>query len=108
MDSDPSETIAAADLVISAPFTSPTIESLGARKKALYFDSTGRFPNTYYDRFPRFVAHDSDELKRVIDYWLNEITDEEFNAFLTTHILNELDEYLDGLAITRFRSLLCS
>lgn len=108
MDSDPSETIAAADLVISAPFTSPTIESLGARKKALYFDSTGRFPATYYDHFPRFVAHDSDELKRVIDYWLNEITDEEFNAFLTTYILNELDEYLDGLAITRFRSLLCS
>jgi polysaccharide biosynthesis PFTS motif protein len=108
MDSDPSETIAAADLVISAPFTSPTIESLGAQKKAIYFDPTGRFRNTYYDQIPGFVAHSSDELTTSIDYWLNEITDEQFHTFLKSHILCELDEYLDGLAITRFRQKLCS
>ena len=106
LDSDPSETIAAADLVISAPFTSPTIESLGAKRKAIYFDATGKFRGTYYDQIPRFVVHDRNELIKTIDYWLNSMSDEEFIALLNRYILQEIDEYLDGAAITRFRQLI--
>lgn len=108
IDTDPSETIAASDLVISAPFTSPTIESLGAKRKAIYFDATGKFRDTYYDQIPRFVVHDRNELIKTIDYWLNEISDEQFLAFLNRYVLHELDEYMDGMAITRFRQKLCS
>ena len=107
LDSDPSETIAASDLVISAPFTSPSIESLSAKKRAIYFDATGRFRDTYYDQLPKFVAHDYVELRKAIDYWLNEVSDEEFLTFLNRYVLQELDEYLDGMAITRFRQKLC-
>ena len=108
LGSDPAETIAGADLVISAAFTTPTIEALCAKKKAIYFDPTGKFRETYFDNIPGFVAHDYDELKIAIDYWLNEITDEQFLEFLNRHVLRELDEYLDGMAITRFRQKLCA
>jgi polysaccharide biosynthesis PFTS motif protein len=104
---DPSETIAAADLVISAAFTTPTIEALCAKKRAIYFDPTGKFRETYFDKFPGFVAHDYTELKKAIDYWLNEMSDQQFHAFLDRYVLHELDEYLDGMAITRFRQKLC-
>jgi len=106
--SDPAETIAASDLIISAPFTSPSIESLGAKKRAIYFDASGKFRDSYYDTFPRFVAHDYLELKNAVSYWLNEISEEQFHVFLDRYILHEIDEYLDGLAITRFRRELCS
>jgi polysaccharide biosynthesis PFTS motif protein len=105
-NSDPSETIAASDLVISAPFTSPTIESLGAKKKAIYYDATGKCRGCYFDQFPQFVPHDYDELKIAIDYWLNKVSEEEFHSFLNRYVLVELDEYLDGKAITRFRQQL--
>ncbi|AGB02343.1 polysaccharide biosynthesis PFTS motif protein [Methanoregula formicica] len=104
-DSDPAETVAAVDLVISAPFTSPTIESLGARKKAVYFDATGKCRNCYFDKFPRFVSHDYDELNSSVKHWLN-LPEVEFKIYLDRYVLGELDEYLDGKAITRFRELL--
>jgi len=40
---DPAKVIAISDLVISACFTSTTVEALGARKKAIYFDATNWF-----------------------------------------------------------------
>jgi len=58
---DTSEVIALSDFVISACFTSTTIESLGVGKKAIFFDATNKFRKTYCDR-PKLVAHDVNEL----------------------------------------------
>ena len=106
LNSDPSETIAASDLVISASFTSPTIEALCSKKKAIYYAPNNKFRGTYYDQIPHFVAHNYGELKEMVDYWLNEMSDMEFNFLLNRYVLGELDPYLDGKAITRFRDKL--
>lgn len=103
---DPTECIAASDLVISAPFTSSCIEAFGASKKAIYYDATHKFPGCYYDRIPKFVAHNYGELKDYVDYWLYKNTTEEFEQFLRDYIEGELEEYIDGKAITRFREKL--
>lgn len=103
---DASEVIAASDLVISACFTSTTIEALGARKKAIFFDSTNRFRGCYYDKFPNLVGHSLDELDDMVKYWLYEVNDEQFSKYLDNFIKGKFDSYADGKAITRFRELL--
>jgi len=108
LNSDPSETIAAADFIISAAFTSPTIEALGSRKKAIYYSPNEKFRGYYYDRIPRMVSHSYPELKENVNYWMNEITPDDYELFLTTFILGDLDKYLDGHAISRFRKKLCT
>lgn len=104
--SDAAEAIAISDLVISACFTSPTIETLGVRKKGIYFDPNARFRGAYYDQFPKFVAHSKEELKNFVRYWLYETTDHDFEEWLNSFIKGEIDSAVDGKAITRFRELL--
>jgi len=100
------ELIAASDLCINACFTAPAAEALGARKKTLFFDATGKFRGSYFDQFPFLVAHGDEELNRCVKYWISEITDDEFARFLDTRIRGEVDAYVDGKGITRFRTLL--
>jgi polysaccharide biosynthesis PFTS motif protein len=102
------EVISVSDLVVSASFTSPTAEALGARKKAIYYDVSGKYKGErfYYNRFPNFVAHSYEELKILINYWLYDVTEEEFNNFLNTYVKDEIDPYLDGKALSRLRKML--
>lgn len=102
------EVIAESDLVISAAYTSPSAEALGAKKKAIYYDVTGHDigDKYYFNRFPNFVAHNYDELKKLVHYWLYEVTDKDFEDFLNTYVKDEIDPYLDGKALSRLRKLL--
>ncbi|MDD1667139.1 MAG: polysaccharide biosynthesis PFTS motif protein, partial [Methanomicrobiales archaeon] len=106
LSSEVSEAIAISDLVVSACFTSPTIEALGARQKAIYYDADGSFRGCYYDRFPRLVAHGYGELREIVDYWLTAATREDLDRFLDTQVRGELDAFVDGKGITRFRAML--
>jgi len=103
---DPSEIIAMSDLTITYALSSSTVEALCAGKKAIFFDPGNRWSGCYYDGIPDFIAHSYDELKRLIQKWLYETTDEEYRYFLNTYIKGEMDPYMDGKAITRFRELL--
>jgi hypothetical protein len=102
------EVIAASDFVISCSYTSPTAEALGALVKAIYYDVAGHDigDKYYYNNYPNFVAHNYEELKKLTNYWLNEITETEFEKFLHTYVKDEIDPYLDGKALTRLRKLL--
>lgn len=101
----PSEVSAFSDIVISFPFTSPTIEAIAAKKKAIYFDPSGQFKGSYYDRFPGFVCHGYSELERRIKELLS--TDEfSYEAYLNKYIVPSITPYLDATGITRFRKLL--
>jgi polysaccharide biosynthesis PFTS motif protein len=102
-NSESAEVIAVSDLVISACFTSPTVEALGAGKKGIYFDADGKARNTYYDQFPRIVAHNENELYIYVDYWLNRISEREFNNYVNQYIINEISWQVDGKAVERFR-----
>lgn len=104
---DSAEVIAISDLVIAACFTSSVIESLGVRKKAMYFDATNRFSGFYFDSFPKMVAHNIPELKEFVNYWLYEIREKELDEYLRSYVIGELVAHADGQAITRFRQALC-
>jgi len=103
---DPSEINAVADLSITACFSSTTVEALGARKKAIYYDPNGFLKGTYYDKFPYLVAHSYEELKALVKYYLYEVSDKEFNRWVDQVIVDEIDAFADGQAITRLRDLL--
>jgi len=90
LQSAPEEFIAAADVVVSAPFTSPTIEAIGAGKKAVFLDATGDMKGTYYTRFPNLVTWD-------LNVGIERATKQPFDT---------LDPYRDGKGITRFRELI--
>ncbi len=102
------EVIAESDLVISATYISPSAEALGAKVKAIYYDvsATEIGGKYYFNRYPNFVAHSYEELKKLIHYWLYEVTDKDFGDFLNNHVKDEIDPYLDGKALTRLRRLL--
>ncbi|MDP3396772.1 MAG: polysaccharide biosynthesis PFTS motif protein [Methanoregula sp.] len=101
-----SEVNAAADLVISACFTSTTLESLGARRKAIYFDALGKFNGFFFDGYPRLVAHSYSSLLSMTRWWLFDASDREFERYLDEYVKGEIDSQADGMAITRFREYL--
>lgn len=102
------EVIAVSDLVISCAYTSPTAEALGAKKKAIYYDVVGKElgDGYYFNRIPKFVAHNYEELKKFVNYWLNDVKESEFEEFLNTYVKDEIDPYLDRNALTRMRKML--
>ena len=101
-----SEAIAFSDLTVSFPFTSTTFEALSARKKALYYDASGKFKGTFYDNIPGLVCHDYITLRNKVNDLLFNISDEEYNIYLDQNIKGKLENYLDEKAISRFRALL--
>ena len=104
-DVAPGAVIAEADLTISIAFTSTTVEALGARRRAMYFDPGGRFRRSYYDRFPDLVAHDREDLARLCEYWLS-LPEAEFQKYLDRYVAPEFGGHLDACAVERFRAAL--
>ena len=105
-DADPSAIIGVSDLTVTYAFSSSTIEALGARKKAMFYDPANKFRGYYYDEIPDLVAHDYEELKHSIHRLLYKISDKEYEEYLDREILHKIDDYQDGKALTRFRTLL--
>jgi len=103
---NPSEIIAISHLTVSSPFTSTTYEALAARKKALWYDASGKFRQSFYDSMPGLVCHNYAELLSRVKELLYKTSDEEYNHYLDTHVKGKVESYLDGKAITRFRKLL--
>ncbi len=101
------EVIAASYLTISAAYPSTTAEALGAGKRGMYYDSGGRHtgPGYYFNRFPHFVAHDYDGLKKEAKYWLG-LKESGFRKFLDKYARDEIDPYLDSRAMSRLAELL--
>ena len=101
-----SEIVSLADLTVSFPFTSTTLEALGACRKAIFYDPTGGFQNCFYAKIPGLTAHGYGEFKERVQKLLFQTTNEEYDQYLMTEIKEEIDPYLDGRAVTRFRELL--
>jgi len=106
-DTSTSEVLSVCDLAISFPFTSTTAEALGAQVKAIYYDPNKKYLGSYYDRFPGLVAHGYRQLRERVEELLYNTTCHDYNEYLETYIKGEIDPFLDGMALTRFRNLLC-
>ena len=105
-NADPVDIIKASSLIVTYAFSSSTIEALGARKKAIFYDPLERFRGYSYDEIPDFVAHGYKELKYLIKKLLYDVTNEEYEEYLNREVLNKIEDYLDGNGLTRFRNLL--
>ena len=100
--------IAVSDLVITHCMSSPTAEALGAKKKAIWYESGEKHRGLMYDRIPGLLAHGYNDLKEQIKYLLYELPEDEYEAYLMKHIKEKVDSHLDGLALTRFRTLIAA
>jgi len=105
-NADPVTIINVSDLIVTYAFSSSTTEALGARKRAIFYDPANRFRGYYYDDIPNLVAHGYEELKQLTKNVLYETTHREYDDYLDKEILNKVDDYLDGRALSRFRGLL--
>ena len=102
----PSEPIAVSELIISFPFTSATVEALGARKKALYYDAADKFRGSFYDKVPGLVCHTYKDLLERVGELLFATDREKYGLYLEKSIKANIEPYLDARALTRFRELL--
>ncbi len=102
----PSEVLALCDLAVSFPFTSVTVEALGARVKAIYYDPQSKVYGPYDTQIPGLVTHGFDQLKRRVEE-LAAMSPEAYDRTLDQVVLGALDPYLDGRGLSRFRDLLC-
>ncbi|MBU4286785.1 MAG: hypothetical protein KKI12_01265 [Proteobacteria bacterium] len=100
--------MAISDLVITHCMSSPTVEALGARKKAFWYESGDKHRGLAYDKIPQLVIHGYHDLKKRIEYLLYEINDDEYDEYLNKNIKSKIEYQLDGLALTRFRKLICA
>ena len=98
--------IAASDLVVTHCLSSPTFEALGARRKAIWYESGNKHRGVLYDSIPDLIAHGYEELKERVRRLLWEVSENEYAAYLDEHIKDRVESYLDGHALTRFRQLL--
>ena len=106
-DVSPSELIALADLTISLPFTSTTLEALGVGSKSIFYDPSAKFLDAFNSQIPGLVAHGYAQLQTQVETLLYNTSEEYYQEYLENQIRPILDPYLDGMALTRFRDLLC-
>ena len=104
------QTIGISDIVISAPMSSITHESYFSGVKTISYD-----PEHQYKGFPsitRSIKHcnatNHDELKSSLDYWLTEVSDEEYVNFLKEHIEPKIGNKCGkGETLKETRNFLC-
>jgi len=104
----PSETaIAASDVVVSACFTSPTLEAICAGKRALYYDPADRLHGYLYESLAGFVAHGPGGLRAALEHW-HAMEEATFQGLVSTQIRRVLDPFADGGALRRLRRSIAS
>ena len=104
----PSEMIAVSELTISFPYTSTTFEAIAAGQKALWHDATGRLKDTRYAKVKGLVCHSYIELYNAVDRLLLNTSNDQYRVYLEDYIKNNIESYLDGKGIERFRDIVTS
>jgi len=105
-DANTSLLIGEADLCISFPFTSPTIEALSVDHPAIWHDAESHYRHNVYSVYENIVTHGYDELKRAVSIHIKNRNKKYKNPIPQDHPL--IDPFRDGKAIERFRDLLCA
>ena len=102
------EVLALCDLCIAFPFGSPTVEALGAGIKALYYAPNKKYAGGYYDRVPGLVVCGYETLCQRVEELLIRTTDAQYREYLETYVKGDIEPYMDGMGLTRFRDSLCA
>lgn len=105
-ETNPEELMAQADFVVSFPFTSTTIEAMGANIPAVFFDPLGQFSETVNAQIPNLVAQGYEALSNAAAVALQgEPADSAPNG-KRFQDFKVLDPFMDAKGLTRFRQLL--
>ncbi len=104
-NSDASELIQVADMVVSFPFTSTTFEALSINKAAIWHDPLSFYRSNLYADENGVVTHGIDELKDRIQMEMRHAKNET-GGFQIPAGSPLMDPYRDGKAVVRFRQLL--
>jgi polysaccharide biosynthesis PFTS motif protein len=107
-DTSAAEVQALSSLVISFPFTSSTVEAIGAKIRAIFYAPNEKYWESYFEKIPDLVAHNHMELFRIAEKLLYHTTSSEYENYIEKHMKGQIDPYLDANAITRFRNLIAS
>ncbi|MDO8527695.1 MAG: hypothetical protein Q7T03_08420 [Deltaproteobacteria bacterium] len=103
---DPADVIAASDLTITFCFSSPSAEALGAKKRAIWYESGKRWQNSPYAEIPLLVAHGYPQMKDRLEQLLFKMSAEDYEKYLEEKIKGRVEDFLDGKGLSRFRKLL--
>jgi polysaccharide biosynthesis PFTS motif protein len=98
--------MAISDVVITHCMSSPTVEALGAGKKAIWYESGKKHYDILYDYIPGLIIHGYSNLLIRLHELLYKISREEYKKYLTKYINNEVLANLDADALDRFIRLL--
>lgn len=103
---DPSDIIAVSDAVVTYCFSSPTVDALGSKKRAFWYEVSNRWKVNFFRDIPALVVHGYDNLKERLRCLLFETTDQEYDRYLERHINGRVVANLECSTLTRFRELL--
>lgn len=81
--------ISISDLTISMSFSSPTVEAISSKKKAIYVDLNNNFPNSAYKNIDNFVASSIEDALEKVNYWLL-LDNEVFFDYLNKNVKQKL------------------
>lgn len=98
--------IAAADVVVSYPFSSTTSLALAAGKKAFFYAPSEKFGPNHYDLVPGFFIRGYDAFKSRTLELLTPEADASYRAWLEKHVIPDIEPFADGKALERLRSIL--
>ena len=90
------------DVVISACFTSTTVEAIGCGSKGIYYNPTNIYPNAFWNEIPGIVCRDKESLKRRLYELLYKTSEQEYRLYVQKY-MGDIDGFFDGGAITRLR-----
>jgi hypothetical protein len=95
--------------VVSAPMSSVIFEALCGGIKTVSFDPLKQYVD--YDvitkKFPKFNAVNYSELEKLVNYWLHQASDKDFDVLLDNYIRPNVDqECCKNLMIDRFKYIL--
>ena len=70
-------------------FSSPTVEAISSKKKAIYVDLNNNFPNSAYKNIDNFVASSIEDALEKVNYWLL-LDNEVFFDYLNKNVKQKL------------------
>jgi polysaccharide biosynthesis PFTS motif protein len=103
------DVIGISDLVISAPISSVISEALCGGIKTISYDPLNQYGDydMYSKKFPKFNAIDFSELTQLVDYWIYNCKQKDFDFFIDNYVRPNLDKRCcENSMIGRFKEAL--
>gem|GEM_PF-2222934 len=103
---DPPDLIGLADLVITAPFSSPTADAISRGIPAIWYEAENRPRAYFYERMRGFVVMGRQALgDGIMDWKLTGVLPVAWRC-RPQDVADTIDPFLDGGALSRFRAML--